>query len=605
MGYIGPSQASKILFEGLQRLEYRGYDSAGITVLEKGKITTARCKGKLSELKKVLAQNKYPGTLGIGHTRWATHGKPSEENAHPHSSENIVVVHNGIIENYVELKEKLIKEGYRFLSQTDTEVIPWLIEHHYKEEKDFERAVRRSLNELNGAFAVCIISAWEPDKIIVAKSSSPLIIGLGDDENFVASDIPAILSHTRQMLILDDGEFGVITRKSVLITDFEGNRIEKEPKKISWTAVMAEKEGYKHFMQKEIFEQPRAITDTFRGRMFEKEGEINIDGMDIPHKLLANLRKVCIVACGTSYHAAMVGKFMIESLAQVGVEVELASEFRYRDPIIGEKDLLLTISQSGETIDTLGALEEGKRKGATVLSICNVVDSSIARKSDFVLYTHAGPEIGVASTKAFTTQLVALLLFAIYLGLKLDKLEKKKSSSLMHELSLLPSKIEECLDQDKGIEKLAGKYSHSNNFFYLGRSLHYPIALEGALKLKEISYIHAEGYPGGEIKHGPIALIDEGVPVLVIAPPGHTRDKMLSNLEEVKSRGAKTILLTIKEEEELMPAVNDIITVPAAHELVLPIIEVVPLQLLAYHIAVLRGTDVDQPRNLAKSVTVE
>ncbi len=605
MGYVGAKNSSKLLIEGLKRLEYRGYDSAGITLISEGKITTARCKGKISELEKKVSNGTYLGKTGIGHTRWATHGKPSDENAHPHSSQHVVVVHNGIIENHVELRAKLISRGYEFSSETDTEVIPLLIEDYYGKLKSFEKAVRAAINDLEGSFALCMISSWEPDKIIVAKNSSPLIIGVGNDENFVASDIPAILTHTRDVVILDDGELAVITREGYSISDFKGTEIKRDHKRINWTAVMAEKEGYQHFMLKEIFEQPRAIIDTFRGRVLEREGNVNIDGIELEENFVKGLRKVLIVACGTSFHAALVGKIMIESLSRICVDVELASEFRYSDPIVDKHDLLITISQSGETIDTLGALEEAKGKGVKSIAICNVVDSSIARKSDNVVYTHAGPEIGVASTKAFTTQLTALFLFAIYLGRKKEKLAADDARKLLHELALVPQKVEDCLKLDKSIKELSKKYFKSENFFYLGRSIHFPIALEGALKLKEISYIHAEGYPGGEIKHGPIALIDEGVPVLVIAPPGHTRDKMLSNLEEVKTRGARTILLTEKTRQNDSLEVNDIIYVPDTHRLLQPIIEVVPLQMLAYHIAVLRGTDVDQPRNLAKSVTVE
>ena len=605
MGYVGKKEASEILLSGLKKLEYRGYDSAGIALINDDRINTARCKGKLSELERIVTNGSYHGKIGIGHTRWATHGKPSEENAHPHCSKNVVVVHNGIIENHIELRERLVKKGYKFASETDTEVIPWLIQDCYEKEKNFEGAVRKAVSILKGSFALCMISSWESDKIIVVKNSSPLIIGLGKGENFVASDIPAILNHTKDVLILDDGEMAIVTRGSVKITDFFGKKIEKKKKKIEWTAVMAEKEGYKHFMLKEIFEQPRAIEDTIRGRVFENKGELDLNGLDLSKKFLGNLKRIFIVACGTSYHAALVGKFMIESLAKIPVEVELASEFRYRDPILKKDNLLILISQSGETADTIGAMGEGKKKGVKTIAICNVVDSSIARKSDYVLYTHAGPEIGVASTKAFTTQLVALFLIALFLGRRLGKLTLKEVEAYIHELNLIPNKIELALKKDAEIEKIAKTYFSSNHFFYLGRGIHYPIALEGALKLKEISYIHAEGYPGGEIKHGPIALIDEGVPVLVIAPPGPTRDKTLSNLEEVKSRGARTILLTVDEKEKNPPLVSDLIKVPNANHLLLPIIEVVPLQLLAYYIAVERGTDVDQPRNLAKSVTVE
>ena len=604
IGYIGTKDASKILLDGLKKLEYRGYDSAGIALINDKKINVARCKGKLCELQKIVDPDIHRGFIGIGHTRWATHGRPSEENAHPHSSKNVVVIHNGIIENHVELRNRLLKKKYRFASETDTEVVPWLIEDHYLKEKNFEKAVRRTLRDLKGSFALCVISLWEPDKIIVVKNSSPLVIGLGKNENFVASDIPAVLNHTKKIIILDDGELAVIRKDSVSLSDFRGSKIKREPKEIAWTPVMAEKEGYKHFMLKEIFEQPRAVIDTMRGRVFEKEGQVSLNGIRLKKPYLKTLKKISIVACGTSYHAALVGKFMVEYLSKIPVEVELASEFRYRDPIVGKKDLIVLISQSGETADTIGALEVGKKKGAKILSICNVVDSSIARKSDHVLYTHAGPEIGVASTKAFTSQLVALFLFAFNAGKTLGMVGKE-GGRLLHELAMLPSKIEKCLKQDGDIQRIAKDYCNSDHFFYLGRGVHYPVALEGALKLKEISYIHAEGYPGGEIKHGPIALIDEGIPVLVIAPPGHTRDKILSNLEEVKTRGAKTMLLTVEDDLVESLVVNEVIRVPSAHELLLPIIETVPLQLLAYHIAVERGTDVDQPRNLAKSVTVE
>jgi glutamine---fructose-6-phosphate transaminase (isomerizing) len=605
MGYIGAGKTDTILLSGLKRLEYRGYDSAGVAIIQDGSIELARCKGKLSALEKIASKIKFHGQIGIGHTRWATHGKPSDENAHPHSSDNVVVVHNGIIENHIELRNALLKKGYRFASETDTEVIPWLIEDCYRKEKDFESAVRKSLKILKGSFAICVISLWEPSKIVVAKNSSPLIIGIGKGENFIASDIPAILNHTKNVIPLDDGEMAIISRNSVRITNFEGKELKRNPTKILWTPVMAEKEGYKHFMLKEIYEQPRAITDTIRGRVFEKEGEIDLNGLVLNPKFLAELKKISIVACGTSYHAALVGKFMIESLARIPVEVELASEFRYRNPILGKNDLVIMISQSGETADTLGALEEAKKKGAKVISICNVVDSSIARKSHHVLYTHAGPEIGVASTKAFTSQLAALFLLSLYLGRKSAHLKIADAKRLIGELNSLPKKMENALKQDAAIKKIAAQYCTSNHFFYLGRGLAYPIALEGALKLKEISYIHAEGYPGGEIKHGPIALIDEGIPVLVIAPPGPLREKILSNLEEVKTRGAKTILLTVEGDCESGHSVDTTIYVPSTDPLLLPLVEIIPLQLLAYYIALERGTDVDQPRNLAKSVTVE
>ena len=604
VGYIGNQDASSIIFEGLQRLEYRGYDSAGIATLEDD-VQIRRAEGKLVNLQAALQRSPLHGSLGIGHTRWATHGRPSEVNAHPHRAGNIVVVHNGIIENYLPLKERLRNLGHHFNSETDTEIIAHLIEEHYKKSNRFEAAVRGALQEVRGAYAVAVICRDEPDMLIAAKLGSPLVIGQGEDAYFVASDIPAMLSHTREMIFLEDGELVVFSRTSMQISTIAGTPVEKTIKTITWSPLMAEKGGYRHFMLKEIYEQPRAIADTIAGRIDKDERSIFLKDLHLDAAALKAFDKIFIVACGTSWHASLVGKFMLEKLCRIPVEVDIASEFRYRDPIISEKTLTLVVSQSGETADTLAALREARGKGGKVVCLCNVVESSIARESDGIIYTHAGPEIGVASTKAFTTQLVALFLFALHLGKVRGQVDAELFSTLIEELLTLPRKIEEVLGLDEKIEQIAKDYMMASDFLYLGRGNQYPVALEGALKLKEISYIHAEGYPAGEMKHGPIALIDEHLPVVVVVPENATAEKVVSNMEEVAARGGKVIVITTVGFDEAMTKADVVLHVPLIVDDLMPILTSIPLQLLAYHIAVLKGTDVDQPRNLAKSVTVE
>jgi glucosamine--fructose-6-phosphate aminotransferase (isomerizing) len=605
VGYIGEQQATDIVIDGLRRLEYRGYDSAGIATFNGDGIELRRAEGKLINLEKVLQQQPVSGSLGIGHTRWATHGRPSETNAHPHNAGGIVVVHNGIIENYLELKAVLQEFGHTFRSETDTEIIAHLVEQRYIETGDFEAAVRQALAEVRGAYAVAIICEQEPDKLIAAKLGSPLVVGQGVGEYFVASDIPAMLSHTREMIFLEDGELVVFRRTGMEFSTLAGEPLTKTSKTITWSPMMAEKGGYKHFMLKEIHEQPRAIADTIAGRLKDDEGDVYLDGLGLDTEALKQLDKIFIIACGTSWHAALVGKFYIEKLARIPVEVDIASEFRYRDPIIGERSLTLLISQSGETADTLAGLREAKGKGGKTVCICNVVDSSIARESDGVIYTHAGPEIGVASTKAFTTQLVALYLLALRLGRVHGQLSADECRARVNELVSLPRKVETVLELDTAIENIAKAFVGARDFLYLGRGNQYPIALEGALKLKEISYIHAEGYPAGEMKHGPIALIDENLPVVVLVPHNETFEKVVSNMEEVRARGGQVLAVTTRAELGLKDKCDALIELPETSDELMPILTSVPMQLLAYHIAVFKGTDVDQPRNLAKSVTVE
>lgn len=604
VGYLGHGEAAPIILDGLRRLEYRGYDSAGIATLHNGKISVARAEGKLINLEKRLQQNPLIGQRGIGHTRWATHGRPSENNAHPHKAGSIIVVHNGIIENYLELREQLKGQGHQFSSETDTEIIAHLIEEHTKKGSSFEQAVRQALTEVRGAYAIAVLCENEPDCLIAAKQGSPLVVGRGDGEFFVASDIPAMLAHTRQMVFLEDGELVIFTPEGIRYSSLAGQPLSKQEKTITWSPMMAEKGGYRHFMLKEIHEQPRAIADTIAGRLRD-EGDIYLEGLNLDAQQLAGFDKIFIIACGTSWHAALVGKFYLEKLCRIPVEVDIASEFRYRDPIIGPSTLTLLISQSGETADTLAALREAKGKQGLVVSICNVVDSSIARASDGVIYTHAGPEIGVASTKAFTTQLVALLLFALHLGRVRQVLSAEDCRAKIANLLTLPRLIEECLELDSQIEQAVPELSIARDFLYLGRGNQYPIALEGALKLKEISYIHAEGYPAGEMKHGPIALIDEQLPVVVLAPDNPTFDKVISNMEEVRSRGGRVILFTSGRGCHLKAQCESLFCLPMADDELMPILASIPMQLLAYHVAVYKGTDVDQPRNLAKSVTVE
>jgi len=606
VGYIGTKDASSILLDGLKRLEYRGYDSAGVAIIDTAKkVDVRRSVGKLVNLEKKVHSHPLKGHIGIGHTRWATHGRPSEENAHPHIEAGVAVVHNGIIENYLPLKEMLKKQGAVFKSETDTEILAHLISRQMKAGKGFEDAVRETLKKVKGSYAIVVISEDEPDKIIGARMECPLVVGIGDNEGFIASDIPALLNHTRKMIFLDDGEIVTITKNEIEIKTIDGKMVKKIPREIDWSPVMAEKGGYRHFMLKEIFEQARAVTDTFRGRISEETGNIIFDDFKIAEKDLKAIEKIYIIACGTSWHAALVGKFLIEEFCRIPTEVDLGSEFRYRNPLADKKTLVIAVSQSGETLDTLAAVKEAKRKGSKIVSICNVIESSIARESDNVIYTHAGPEIGVASTKAFTTQLAALYLLSINIAIKLGSVTRETAKELIQELVRLPKKIETALSDEPKIEAIAKRYFHLRDFLYLGRGISYPVALEGALKLKEISYIHAEGYPAGEMKHGPIALIDEDMPVVVLAPKDATYPKILGNIEEVKARGGRVIAVVNEGDNEASKKADDVIIIPGASHHLTPILLTVPLQLLAYHIAVMKGTDVDQPRNLAKSVTVE
>jgi len=614
VGYIGPRKAVPIVLDGLRRLEYRGYDSAGIAVLNgDDQLSIRRASGKLRNLEETIRANPVDGAYGIGHTRWATHGRPTEENAHPHRdcSGNIVVVHNGIIENYLTLKHQLQEEGHKFVTETDTEVIAHLVEKHYN--GNLEEAVRKAVKELHGVFALGIISSKDPEKIVAARSGPPVVVGLGEGEYFVASDVPAILGHTRDMIFLSDGDLAVLTKDGVRLTDFEGRSIKRPVSHILWDPIMAEKGGYKHFMLKEIFEQPRAVRDTMLGRVGQESGRVFLDEMNITDREFREFEQIKIIACGTSWHAALAGKFMIERLARIPVEVDYGSEFRYRDPILSKKVLTVVISQSGETADTIAAQREAKQKGSKTLAICNVVGSMITREAAGTLLTHAGPEIGVASTKAFTCQLTALFILAMYLGQVREKLSADESRTLVQELVRVPGKLESILDHDTIYDDIVKRMFRANDFLFLGRGVHFPMALEGALKLKEISYIHAEGYPAGEMKHGPNALIDENLPVVVLA----TRDpdnadskvryeKTLSNIQEVKARSGIVIAVACEGDAGEVGSMADfVLQIPPASELLLPILEVLPLQLLAYHIAVRRGCDVDQPRNLAKSVTVE
>jgi glucosamine--fructose-6-phosphate aminotransferase (isomerizing) len=605
VGYIGPKKVSNLLLDGLRRLEYRGYDSAGIAVISDGSVTIRRSKGKLSALEDLISEESLDGCVGIGHTRWATHGKPSDENAHPHKAGSIVVVHNGIVENYLELKEMLIGEGHTFTSETDTEVISHLIWRFIKKDQPFRDAVISALTMIKGSYALGILKEDEPGTLMAARFESPLILGIGADEFFIASDIPAIINHTRDIVILDDGEVVEYKDGVLTVTDLGGVVKQKTVKHIDWSPVMAERGGYKHFMLKEIFEQPQGIIDTMRGRISEDRGEILLPELNLSKQAVERIDKIVIVACGTSWHAGLVGKFMIEELARIPVEVELGSEFRYRNPIIGDKTLVIGITQSGETADTLAAMKEGREKGAFIVSICNAVESSAARASSGVVYTHAGPEIGVASTKAFTTQLTTLYLIGLFLAQTLDRISPADIKKRLADFVMLPGHVEKVLSANEEIRALARKYMHAGNFLYLGRGINYPIALEGALKLKEISYIHAEGYPAGEMKHGPIALIDEEMPVVVAVTRNKTYEKVLGNVEEVRARDGMVIAVATEGDEEIQKKARDVIYIPDTDPMIAPIVLTVPMQLLAYHVADLKGTDVDQPRNLAKSVTVE
>jgi glucosamine--fructose-6-phosphate aminotransferase (isomerizing) len=610
VGYTGHHEAAPLLLEGLQRLEYRGYDSAGVAVHD-GKITRiARAQGKLARLVELLAKAPVTGHCGIGHTRWATHGRPSEQNAHPHREGKVSVVHNGIIENHLQLRARLSEAGRHFASDTDSEIFAHLVEQQVAAHgNDFRAAVAGALEGVKGTWAICVLHDDHPGEIVAARNNAPLLLGLGesrepggDGENFVASDVSAMLSHTRRVVDLEDGDTALVTRRGIEVFDGAGKAVQRPERWIDWSPVAAEKHGFRHFMLKEIHEQPRVIGDTLAGRVLMEEADVNLDGLDLDVK---SLRRLTILACGTSWHAGLAGKYMIEQLARIPVEVDLASEFRYRDPIVQPGDLVIAISQSGETADTLAALQEARRLGARSLAICNVVGSSIARAAEHVVYTHAGPEISVASTKAFTSQLTMLTLLAIHLGKRTGHLPEPRIRKLLEGLSALPEHATNVLGQLAAMQVVARRYMHARDFLYLGRGLGFPVALEGALKLKEISYVHAEGYASGELKHGPIALVDEELPVVGIALAGPGYDKVVSNLEEVRARGGKIIALATVGDSHIAGLADDVILLPKVDEVLQPILATIPLQLLAYHIAVLKGTDVDQPRNLAKSVTVE
>jgi len=605
IGYIGSREVVPLLLDGLKRLEYRGYDSAGLAVLRDGKIDVRRSVGKLTNLEKTVNGTGLHGTVGIGHTRWATHGKPSEQNAHPHRSGSLVLVHNGIVENYAALKARLQQEGYRFESETDTEVMAHLIAWHLKDDRGLEGAVRAATKEVRGSYAIAVLCEKEPQTIIAARSGCPLVVGMSDHGAFAASDVTAILAHTRDVVFLEDDELAVLSTNGLVVKDAKGKPVTRAATQIAWDAAAAEKGGYPHFMLKEIHEQPQAILDTMRGRYTFERGEADLPDIGLTPAQFADVQRVWIVACGTSWHAALVGKYLIEEMVRAPVQVDIGSEFRYRNPLIGPGDLLIAISQSGETADTLAAAREARRQGARMVSICNVVGSTLARESDGVLYTHAGPEIGVASTKAFTAQLTALYLLALHLGRVRGTVSVEEGRAWLDRFVTLPTHVQHLLGREAELVAIAKRYHTKRNFLYLGRGINYPIALEGALKLKEISYIHAEGYAAGEMKHGPIALLDKDMPVVVLAPRDRLYEKTVSNLMEVKARAAPVIAFVTAGERELGKAADAVFTVPDVHPLLSPILFVVPLQLLAYHIAVLRGTDVDQPRNLAKSVTVE
>lgn len=606
IGYIGKRNAIPVLINGLKRLEYRGYDSAGIAFFMDNKITIRRCAGKIKDLQHAIKGEKLKSRTGLGHTRWATHGRPSEENAHPHRSGGIVLVHNGIIENYIELKEDLKGQGHVFTSETDTEVICHLIQSYLQKNLSFEDATREALMRVEGAYALGIIHEKEPDRMLAIKKDSPLVLGLGDGEFFIASDIPAFLKYTRDVIILENNELALITTQGVSISNLNSKRtVRKEATKITWSPTMAEKGGYKHFMLKEIHEQPRAIADTIRGRFSLEKEEVNLEEFSLKESTLRKAQKVFLIACGTSWHSALIGKYMIEDMAKVPCEVDIASEFRYRKPIVPKDSIVIVITQSGETADTIAAQREAQKLGAHVLSICNVVGSTSSREADSIFYTHSGPEIGVASTKAFTTQITGLYLFSIALAKTKGRLSSADIKELFSELLQLPEKVKKALQINDAVLKLARKFSHVRDFLYLGRGINYPIALEGALKLKEISYIHAEGYPAGEMKHGPIALIDNDMPVLALAPDDKVLDKMLSNMEEANSRGGKVIAVTTEETKKVQAHASYVLFMPRTNHYLTPVIFSIPLHLLAYHMAVLRKCNVDQPRNLAKSVTVE
>jgi glutamine---fructose-6-phosphate transaminase (isomerizing) len=608
VGMVSNRQCAHILLDNLRRLEYRGYDSAGIATLHEGDFNILRSEGKLVRLAQAVQEADPAGTTGIGHTRWATHGRPSEQNAHPHRFKDTVVVHNGIIENYNKIKERLADKGHHFSSETDSEIIAHLIQQEYEVDPDsgFPEAVRRGLLRLHGSFAVAVMHRKLPDLIVVARHMSPLVVGLAEGESFVASDVPALLSCTRDVIFLEDHEMAVLRRSGIsLMSVSDGTAVHRETKHVSWTPAMAEKGGFKHFMLKEMHEQPRGVTDTLRPRLGLASGQVLFEELDGLLDRVQDFDRVCIIACGTSYHAGLIGKWYIEEFARVPVDVEVASEFRYRNPLVSSRHLIIAVSQSGETADTLAAAKEAQSKGAAVVTICNVVDSSLPRMSDATIYTYAGPEIGVASTKAFTCQMAVLLLFSLWLAQKRGNIPAPRLHALLEEIAELPSKMEDVMGRSKAVQSVAHRYIHSRSMLYLGRGLSFPMALEGALKLKELSYIHAEGYPAGEMKHGPIALIDDTVPSVFIVPQGPTYEKTVSNIEEIKSRGGPVLAVAMEGEKRVAQIADAVFYIPECTELLHPFLSVLPLQLFSYYVADLKGTDVDQPRNLAKSVTVE
>ena len=605
IGYLGSKNAVPVLLDGLKKLEYRGYDSAGVAVIRDNKIQVRRVKGKIRDLDESLKASPLEGSCGLGHTRWATHGRPSEENAHPHRdcSGTLVVVHNGIIENYLPLKEGLIREGHVFRTETDTEVIAHLIEKHFK--SSLEEAVMMAIRELEGAYAVAAMSVRDPDKIVAAKTGPPAVVGLGEGEFFISSDINPILGYTPRVVFLEDNEMAVLERQGVRFLDFQGTPLSKTVDHLSWNPIMIEKKGFKHFMLKEIFEQPQVIRDTLEGRISQGSGKVYLDETGLSPRVTKSIERVLIIACGTSYHAGLAGKYFIESLAQVPVSVEYASEYRYHDLLLDPRTLVVVISQSGETADTLAALRAIKKAGGLTLAISNVVNSTIPREAERALYTHAGPEIGVAATKTFSAQLAALALLALYLAQAKGRSDEATFSPLIQDLLRVPHKLERILTEARRLEDLAQRFLAFSHFLYLGRWVSFPVALEGALKLKEISYLHAEGYAGGEMKHGPIALIDEDMPTLAVVPRDRAYEKMLSNISEIKARSGHVLALAFEDDREIVSHADEIIRVPACSPLWSPFLTVLPLQLFAYHIAAKRGADIDQPRNLAKSVTVE
>src|SRR5216117_1041679 len=608
VGYVGDKGAVGIIVDGLRRLEYRGYDSAGVAVLDRGGLQVRRAVGRIKALETTLRDKPVTGSLGIGHTRWATHGRPSDENAHPHTDcrGELVVVHNGILENYLEIKERLAAEGHVFKSQTDTEVLAHLIEHHLKSAGRLERAVKRALNEVRGSYAVGVVAAAAPDRLVCGKhGAGSVVIGLGKGEMFVASDIPAILGHTRDVVILEDGEVAVVTSGGVVLSTLDDQPVQREPVRIMWDPIMAEKGGYRHLMLKEIYEQPRAITDTFRGRIAPETGAIVLPDLNIDPATVRAIQRVVFVACGTAYHASMLGKTMVERLAGLPAEADLASEYRYRDAIAGPETLVVAVSQSGETADTIGAVKAARLKGCPIITITNAVGSALAREATGTIYMHAGPEIGVASTKAFSTMIVAVYLLGLWLGRQRDAITAEDVRKRIRDLVEVPRLVEQTLELDTKVAALARHLSHATDFLYLGRGVQYPIALEGALNLKEISYIHAEGYAGGEMKHGPIALIADALPVVALVVRDGSYERMLGNLEEVRARDGLVVAVAHAGDRNVASKAQHVIEVPPAAELLAPLITVIPLQLLAYHVSVRRGCDVDQPRNLAKSVTVE